>query len=133
MRLSTLEQLLQHLDGVVAGHARGDRTSRESADFWVQMLTAAGHPLNTTLPDEPLVDWHERGLLGDLRGARVLDVGCGNGRNAAWLAEGGAHVVGIDLAAGLLDEVRSRMPRGVTLLAVDVLREELPGGRFDLV
>lgn len=133
MRLSTVEQLLEHLDGVVARHARGDRTSRESADFWVQMLTTKGHPLNTALPDEPLVDWHERGLLGDLRGASVLDVGCGNGRNAAWLAGHGAHVVGIDIAAPLLDVVRSTMPKGATLVPVDVLRDELPGGPFDLV
>lgn len=97
------------------------------------MLTAPGHPLNTRLPDEPLVDWHGRGLLGDLAGARVLDVGCGNGRNAAWLAERGARVTGIDIAAGLLDAVRTRMPEGVSLVPVDVLREELPGESFDLV
>lgn len=133
MRLSTVEQLLHHLDGVVAKHERGDRTSKESADFWVQMLTTQGHPLNTDLPDEPLVDWHERGLLGDLRGVRVLDVGCGNGRNAAWLADQGAHVVGLDIAGRLLDVVRSSMPSAVTLISGDVLRDELPDGLFGLV
>ena len=133
MRLSTVEQLLEHLDGVVAEHARGDRTSRDSADFWARMLTTPGHPLNTNLPDEPLVDWHRRGLLGELGGARVLDIGCGNGRNTAWLAGKGAQVVGIDIAAGLLDAVRPSMPRGVTLSSVDVLRDDLPGEVFDLV
>ncbi|ACQ81965.1 Methyltransferase type 12 [Beutenbergia cavernae DSM 12333] len=133
MRLSTVDQLLDLLDGVVAAHERGDRTSRDAAPFWERMLTQPGHPLATTLPDEPLVDWLARGLLGELDGARVLDVGCGNGRNAAWLAGQGAHVTGIDIAAGLLDAVRPRMPDGVTLIPADVLRDELPDGVFDLV
>lgn len=133
MRLSTVEQLFQRLDEVVAAHERGDRTSRESEHFWEKMLTIPNHPLNTHLPDEPLVDWYERGLLGDLAGARVLDVGCGNGRNSAWLASQGARVTGIDIATGLLDVVRPRMPEGVILVSIDVLREEIPGDAFDLV
>lgn len=78
MRLSTVDELLQRLDEVFAAHERGDRTSRAAEPFWIKMLTGPGHPLNTSSPDEPLVDWYERGLLGDLNGARVLDVGCGN-------------------------------------------------------
>lgn len=133
MRLSTVEQLFQRLDEVVAAHERGDRTSRDSEHFWLNMLTIPNHPLNTILPDEPLVDWYDRGLLGDLSGARVLDVGCGNGRNSAWLASKGAMVTGIDIATGLLEVVRPRMPDGVTLVSIDVLREQLPGDAFDLV
>ncbi|WP_277213833.1 hypothetical protein [Isoptericola croceus] len=72
MRLSTLDQLLDLLDGVVAAHTRGDRTSRASEPFWQAMLTSPGHPLTTRLPDEPLVDWLDRGLLGALDGARAL-------------------------------------------------------------
>lgn len=132
MRMSTVDELLQRLDEVVAAHERGDRTSRESEPFWVKMLTIPDHPLNTDLPDEPLVDWHARGLLGDLNGANVLDVGCGNGRNSAWLANQGATVTGIDIANGLLDAVRPKMPHGVTLMSVDILREEIPGDAFDL-
>jgi 2-polyprenyl-3-methyl-5-hydroxy-6-metoxy-1,4-benzoquinol methylase len=37
-------------------------------------------------------------LVGDLRGKRVLDVGCGNGDNAILLASRGANVVAIDLS-----------------------------------
>lgn len=133
MRLSTVEQLLQHLDGVVDAHERGDRTSRGAESFWVKMLTLPDHPLNTNLPDEPLVDWHERGLLGDLNGTRVLDVGCGNGRNAAWLSNKGAQVIGIDIATGLLESVSAQMPQGVTLASIDVLRDQIPGDAFDLV
>lgn len=34
--------------------------------------------------------------------ARVLDAGCGPGRDAGWLSERGARVVGVDFAAGQL-------------------------------
>lgn len=128
-----MDELLQSLDRIVARHDRGDRSSAAAEDFWTRMLTSPGHPLNTSLPDEPLIDWHERGLLGDLDGAHVLDIGCGNGRNAAWLARQGAQVTGIDIAAGLLDHVRESMPAGVTLTATDVLRDPLPAGPFDLI
>ncbi|WP_346281932.1 class I SAM-dependent methyltransferase [Pseudonocardia sp.] len=97
------------------------------------MLTTPGHPLATELPDEALVDWHERELLGRLEGARVLDIGCGAARNSRWLAQQGAIVEGIDLAAPLLDHVRPTMPESVTLTAMDVLRDPLPVGQFDLV
>lgn len=41
----------------------------------------------------------EVGLLGDLRGVRVLDLGCGGGHNAVACARAGANVVGVDLSA----------------------------------
>jgi SAM-dependent methyltransferase len=132
-RVHTVEQLLTLLDGVVERSERGDRTAGLAAGFWGEMLTRPGHPLATPLPDEALVDWYERRLLGSLDGARVLDIGCGAGRNSRWFAEQGATVVGIDLAAGLLEQVRATMPESVTLTALDVLRDPLPAGPFDLV
>ncbi|MEV0798258.1 class I SAM-dependent methyltransferase [Kribbella sp. NPDC050281] len=132
-RIHTTEQLLSILDQVVAASARGDRSQSSAAEFWTEMLTRPGHPLATQLPDEPLVDWHERGLLGDLDGARVLDIGCGSGRNSRWFAQQGATVEGIDLAAPLLESVRPGMPDTVNLTATDVLRDPLPAGQYDVV
>ncbi len=40
--------------------------------------------------------------LGPVGGIRILDLGCGKGRFAAHLAEGGAEVVGLDLSAAML-------------------------------
>lgn len=40
----------------------------------------------------------EAGLLGDVRGTRVLEAGCGAARCTAWLAARGAHAVGVDIA-----------------------------------
>ena len=39
----------------------------------------------------------------------------------------------VSVQARLLDLVRNRMPPGVTLTSVDVLRGSLPAGQFDLV
>jgi ubiquinone/menaquinone biosynthesis C-methylase UbiE len=40
---------------------------------------------------------------GDVRGKRIIDVGCGSGRYAVALAAWGADVVGIDFASNMLD------------------------------
>ena len=37
-------------------------------------------------------------LLGDMRGMRVLEIGCGGGQNCLVLARGGATVVGVDVS-----------------------------------
>lgn len=132
-RICTVDQLLEVLDRVVAESDRGDRSDRCAGEFWSEMLTRPGHPLATSLPDEALVDWHERGLLGDLAGARVLDIGCGAGRNSKWFAQQGAAVEGIDLAAALLETVRPTMPESVTLTALNLLRDPLPARQFDVV
>ena len=46
-------------------------------------------------------------LLGDLTGARVLEVGCGAASCSRWLARTGARVVGLDLSAGMLRHARA--------------------------
>lgn len=41
--------------------------------------------------------------------ARVLDVGCGTGDDALWLAAAGHDVVATDLSQGMLDETKARV------------------------
>ncbi|HVP74660.1 MAG TPA: methyltransferase domain-containing protein [Gaiellaceae bacterium] len=62
---------------------------------------------------------------GDLRGRRVLDVGCGTGMLAAALAEReAARVWAIDAEPAMLDVARARVPAGVGLKTGTA--EELP-------
>ncbi|HXV34876.1 MAG TPA: methyltransferase domain-containing protein [Gaiellaceae bacterium] len=52
---------------------------------------------------------------GDLRGRRVLDLGCGTGRLAAALAERGAKVWGVDPSAEMLAQARAAVGARVGL------------------
>lgn len=47
-------------------------------------------------------------LLGTVEGARILDLGCGSGRNAVALAQLGAKVIAVDASAELLGLARER-------------------------
>lgn len=49
-------------------------------------------------------------LPTDLRGARVLDAGCGAGQMTAELAARGADVVAVDISPALVDIARARLP-----------------------
>jgi SAM-dependent methyltransferase len=44
--------------------------------------------------------------------ATVLDLGCGPGRDSAWLAEQGFTAVGLDASAGMVEEARRRVAAG---------------------
>src|SRR5690349_13048483 len=47
-------------------------------------------------------------VIGDLKGKRVLEVGCGEGENSAVLAKLGARVTGIDISQGAIDTALER-------------------------
>ncbi len=49
-------------------------------------------------------------LPDDLRGARVLDAGCGTGAMAVELAQRGANVVAVDISPALIEIAQKRMP-----------------------
>jgi SAM-dependent methyltransferase len=64
-------------------------------------------------------DWHEQPAASDLqaivarffiKGGISADIGCGSGREVAWLNANGFPAVGFDASEGLLAEARSRYP-----------------------
>ena len=71
----------------------------------------------------------------DLPPGRALDLGCGEGADALWLAERGWQVAAVDISATALG--RARAEAGRRGLAVDWrqvdLADELPPGPYDLV
>lgn len=48
-------------------------------------------------------------LLGDVRGCRIVDFGCGSGANSVQLASRGAHVWAVDISEDLIRIARRRM------------------------
>jgi SAM-dependent methyltransferase len=79
------------------------------------------------------------GLLGGdagLRGARVLELGCGTAYLSAWLARAGAHPVAADLSHDqLLTAHRCQRRHGPGFPLLECAGEQLPlaAGGFDLV
>jgi ubiquinone/menaquinone biosynthesis C-methylase UbiE len=72
--------------------------------------------------------------LGDLRGRRVLDVGCGTGKLAAALTEeAGAKVWGVDASAEMVAVAREALPEGVGVRRGDAERLPFRDGWFDRV
>ena len=74
-------------------------------------------------------DWHDQPAPVDLhdivtrffiKGGRTADIGCGSGREVAWLDGNGFPAEGFDASRGLLSEARSRYPR------LTFTRAELP-------
>ena len=47
-----------------------------------------------------------------LKGKRVLDAGCGIGRDVEYLMEEGLDVVGIDIAKNMIAEAKKNVPKG---------------------
>lgn len=74
--------------------------------------------------------------VGHLPPARALDVACGEGRNAVWLAERGWTVTGVDFSGVALGKGRQLAERRgveVTWVEADVVTDGLPAGPFELV
>jgi SAM-dependent methyltransferase len=98
-------------------------------------------------------DWDrrysERGLLwssdpnrflvaevGDLPPGRALDLACGEGRNALWLAALGWRVTGVDYSQVAIAKARDRAAAGgpgVEFVCADLLDYEPEESAFDLV
>src|SRR5437764_7743074 len=76
-----------------------------------------------------------RALLPDLRGRRVLDLGCGFGWFCRWARQqGSASVLGIDVSEKMLTRARAATPDDAIAYArADLEQVELPAGSFDLV
>jgi ubiquinone/menaquinone biosynthesis C-methylase UbiE len=59
-------------------------------------------------------------LVGDARGRRILDAGCGSGALSAALRAEGAVVTGVDGSPAMLELARTRLGDGVPLRVVDL-------------
>ncbi len=106
---------------------------------WFEDLYAGAKGDATLIPwaDEEahvaLVEWMAEQPRGE--GKKAIDVGCGLGDNAVFLAQNGYEVTGIDLSQSAIDWAKKRFAdSGVTFRQVDLF--ELPDdlvGQFDLV
>ena len=95
---------------------------RDGYDRWASVYDHDGNPLPAL--EEP----HVRTALGDVRGFRVLDLGCGTGRHTAWLAGAGARVTAVDFSEKMLERARHKLAGADVRFVPHDLHEPLPFG-----
>jgi malonyl-CoA O-methyltransferase len=102
---------------------------RDGYDRWSTVYDQDGNPLVAL--EEPFL--HQ--AVGDPRGLAALDLGCGTGRHALWLARAGATVTALDFSPGMLAQARDKDPAGQVRFLLHDLHQPLPfpGADFDLV
>jgi len=100
----------------------------DAGNRWDEKFSEAQWP---SKPDLALV-----ALTSDLVPGKALDIGCGPGRNAIWLASQGWDVTGIDASQVGLDQALSRAREyGVSITTVhsDIFTAEIEKNSYDLV
>jgi SAM-dependent methyltransferase len=90
-------------------------------------------PFFVDWPDENLVQWFGDGTLAP---GRVLELGCGHGRNALYLAGQGCRVDAVDFSAQALDWARERAQAAgaaVRFQCCSIFDATVPDASYDLV
>lgn len=97
--IRTHDDVLRLLDGLITPDT--DRSTADAGAWWDAFYEDRTKPVPffVAKPDENLADYVERGLVAP---GRALDLGCGPGRNALYLAGRGVETDGVDLSAGAL-------------------------------
>ncbi|MDC0768282.1 class I SAM-dependent methyltransferase [Streptomyces sp. HD] len=111
--IRSVDDVLRLLDGMFGQEA--DRWTTGAADWWDEFYTDRSKPVPffADKPDENLVSYLDRGLV---TGGRALDLGCGPGRNALYLAERGFEVDAVDLSPSAMAWAGERARKaGVTV------------------
>jgi SAM-dependent methyltransferase len=94
----TTDEVLRMLDTLVGG---------QDSAWWGEFFAdrARPCPFFTEWPDENLAGWFGAGLLAP---GRVLELGCGHGRNATYLAGLGCRVDAVDFSAQAIEWATER-------------------------
>ena len=88
---------------------------RDGYDRWAKVYDDDQNPLQGL--EGPLVQQ----ACGNVQGLRVLDMGCGTGRHALWLAQAGARVTGIDFSEAMLVKAHEKTTNySIELIAHDL-------------
>lgn len=100
---------------------------------WNERYVTGETPWDTGQPNEYLVEF---GNSGAVAGGHALEIGCGTGTNALWLAGRGFTVLGVDVSSVALEKARAKVA-GKNLDCrferLDFLTDGVSGGPFDLV
>ena len=117
---------------------RGSRDALYGAASYWDARASARHGMARSLWPSNAYNavWNDRQqavilrALGSVEGRRVLDVGCGTGRLARWLAEsrGASHVVGVDFSAATVRAARAESAALVSSGVVHYVQGDVVAG-----
>ncbi len=99
---------------------------------------------NETIQASPVISYEQElraqtvlGLLAVKSGEHVLDIGCGNARDIARIAERGGEIVGVDISAGMVAAAKEELERmgmsSIRLQVGDATCLDFPDASFDKV
>ena len=99
---------------------------------WNAHYASGFTPWDSDEPDPALVATVEAGTIP---AGRALEVGCGTGTNALWLATRGFDVLGVDLSPLAIDRARAKLGDAASACRFEVLDflKAPPEGVFDFV
>ncbi|MCM3733304.1 class I SAM-dependent methyltransferase [Fictibacillus nanhaiensis] len=112
-----------------------DSLLRDEGAFWNSFYEDRNKkiPFFVDAPDENLVNYLERGII---KPGRVLELGCGPGRNAIYLAELGFEVDAVDLSSEGLQWARERADEKavkVNFIQGNIFKMDFPQHAYDLI
>jgi SAM-dependent methyltransferase len=120
--------------GARHGHAHPDEPEETAAQVWERLYTERGQRWSGR-PNQRLVE-----VAGDLPPGRALDLGCGEGGDAVWLARRGWTVTGADVSTTALGRLAARaeaegVADRIDAVLIDLATEfpDVPEGGWDLV
>ncbi|EJS45669.1 hypothetical protein ICG_05904 [Bacillus cereus BAG1X1-3] len=123
--ISSYEDLLNMLDSLL----------REPTQFWDDFYSNREKeiPFFTNKPDENLVSYFEKKLLSS---GKVLELGCGPGRNAIYFAENGCLVDAVDLSKESIHWATERAKEknvNVNFIHDNIFDLQIEEGTYDIV
>lgn len=124
-RIAEIRQLLDQAERFGDGAETPPVTAAEGYDAWA---AAYDDPNELIDIEEPVV----RRMLDGLPAGTALDAACGTGRHAAYLAERGHSVIGVDISPKMLALARQKVPGG-DFREADVRDLPLPDRSVDLI
>ncbi|MCA1053784.1 class I SAM-dependent methyltransferase [Rossellomorea aquimaris] len=112
-----------------------DTYIREPEEFWTDFYRDRDKqiPFFKNIPDELLVSIHKDGIITK---GKALELGCGPGRNAIYLAENGWEVDAVDISMTSLQWGEERaLEKGVSVNFIhdNIFKMHVEEGAYDLV